>query len=138
MNLKEAYYYVFYKLYKSFEAAPSKWLSDWKASVVLLALEIWCILPIMIYYKVLTKEDLFKESTLIIVSFTVVGVLVAIKYFAFEYDQRWKIWITKFDKLSKRQNQIGTVIILIVVLVIIINLILSFYLLSRINWSLYR
>jgi hypothetical protein len=132
MPIKKAYYYLFYTLYKTFENAPSKWWSDWKATFSLLVIEIWLLLSMMVYYKVLTKKDLIPDNRLTIVSVTVVVILSISKYFIFEHGDRWKLYVQEFNQWPKEKNRRSILIAWIVVLVILANLIFSFYLLSKV------
>ena len=54
--IKKAYYYLFYKLYKFSEAAPSRWLSDWKAELVIDVLWIFTGASGLFYYSVFTND----------------------------------------------------------------------------------
>jgi uncharacterized membrane protein YwzB len=138
MTIKKVYYYFFHKFYKFSEAAPSRWLSDWKAMFSLLVLEIWILLSVMVYYKVFTKKDLIPDNRLTMVSITVVIALSLIKYFAFEHRDRWKEYVEEFSKWPTKKNKTGTLVVWLIVLLIIANLIFSFYLMSQINWKQYR
>jgi hypothetical protein len=138
MTLRKAYYYLFYKLYKFSEAAPSRWWSEWKASLSLMVLEIWILISVMVYYKVFTKKDLIADSSLTAVGITVVISLVIIKYFAFDHHDRWKDYVKEFDKWSIRKNRIGTLVVWMIILFTLGNLIFSFYLMSQIDWKQYR
>jgi len=138
MTLEKGYRYLFYKLYRFYERAPSVWWSDWKASFSLMVLEVWLLLSFMVYYKVITKRDLIPDNRLTIVSITVVVILSAIKYFVFEHQNRWKEYVEEFTKLPKKKNRIGTLIVWLIVLFILGNLVFSFFLLRQIDWTLYR
>jgi hypothetical protein len=129
--IKRTYDYFFYKLYKSFEAAPSRWLSDWKASFFLMVIEIWIGLSILNYFSVLYPKIYLRDRFLTVVSISIVIGLVAVKYFSFEYKDRWKSVIKTFDELPKNKNEIGTHVVWGIVLLILGNLIFSFYLLSK-------
>ncbi len=131
LSIKRTYDYFFYKLYKSFEAAPSRWWSDWKASFFLMVIEIWIGLSILNYFSVLYPKINLTDRFLTVVSISIVIGLVAIKYFSFEYQDRWKSVIKTFDELPKRKNKIGTYVVWGIVLLILGNLIFSFYLLSK-------
>jgi hypothetical protein len=138
MTIKKAYYYLFYKLYRFSESAPSRWLSDWKATFSLLVLEIWILVSFMVYYKVFTKKDLIPDNRLTMMGITVVVVLSLIKYFVFEYQDRWKEYVVEFNKWPAKKNKTGTLVVWFIVLLIIANLTFSFYLMSQINWKQYR
>ena len=51
-EMKKAYYYLFYKLYKFWEyiSIPKFW-SDFKAIVSIIALEIWSFFSIINFYE---------------------------------------------------------------------------------------
>ncbi len=97
-KLIRAYYYLFYKFYKMSEAAPSRWLSDWKAGVVILVLELWFIYSMFNYYSVLI--DKYFEPTKIV--YIIIAVmLAAFNYFAFVHTDTWKEYVKEFDALPK-------------------------------------
>lgn len=136
--LKRAYYYFFYKLYKFWEnVSDPKFWSDWKAGVVIIALEIFLLASIFIYYKVFFNRNIhLSESNWDIIIPMLVVVIP--NYFAFVHTDRWKDYIKEFDELPKRSNKIGSWIVFSIVLLVIVNLIFSIYLMSQINWSQYR
>ena len=138
MNIKKIYSYIFYKLYKFSEAAPSKWWSDWKALIALEALEVWLIISIFIYYDVITKKELPDDKTIVLVGVFIIIILSLIKYFVFYHKDQWKIYVKEYDKLSKRQNKIGSALVIILIILILCNLIFSFFLMSQINWELHK
>lgn len=131
MTVLRIYSYIFYKLYKFSEAAPSKWWSDWKATVALLVLELWLIVSVFIYYDLTTNKGLPTDNIVILVGGLIIGVLVLIKYLVFYRNDRWRIYVAEFDKWSNRQNKVGTILVFILIFLIISNLIFSFYLLSQ-------
>lgn len=131
VSIKRAYDYFFYKLYKSFEGAPSKWLSDWKASFFLMVIEIWVGLSMLNYFSVLFPRINLTDKFLTVISVSIVIVLATIKYYSFEHQDRWQSVVKTFDELPKYRNRIGTYIVWGIVLLILANLIFSFYLLSK-------
>jgi hypothetical protein len=137
-EFKKAYSYLFYKMYKHFESGPSIWLSDWKASFSILVLEIWLCLSGLNYYSIFFKKAVLSDTILTVSSLCLVVFLAAIKYIAFEYQDRWKKVVNDFDELPKNKNKAGTYIVLTVILIIIANLIFSFFLLSKVDWQLYK
>ena len=92
----------------------------------------------MVYYKVFTKKDLLNDKGLVIAVGLVVGVLTLVNYFVFFHNDRWKGYVKDFDSLPKKKNKIGTMIVWSLVFLIFLSLIFSFYLMSRVDWSLYR
>ncbi|MBL1220206.1 hypothetical protein JET18_05115 [Chryseobacterium sp. L7] len=125
-SIKLGYYYIFYRLYKMSEAAPSKWLSDWKASMALGLLEMWFLISILIYYRVFTNSSLDILGNNIF-WFLMVIMLTLIDYFAFHNKNQWKNIVVDFDKLSPKKNRIYGIIAWSFILLIIINTIFSYY-----------
>ncbi len=134
--MKRAYYYLFYKFYRMSEAAPSRWLSDWKAGIAIIVLEIWICVSLISYFSVITKRatELTISSPIV---FLPLIFIIALNYFAFVYTDIWKEYVAEFDQLPKKKNRIGSWIVFGVVLFVIANLIFSFYLMSQIDWSQY-
>ena len=134
--MRNAYFYLFYKLYKFSEAAPSKWLSDWKASLVIDILWYCIAFSSFFYYKIYLNRyaQLTKNNIDIFLLVIVVGVP---NYFIFNHKDSWRHYNKKFDKLSKSQNRLGSLVVFTVVLLIVVNLLYSFFLLSKIDWTPY-
>ena len=135
--MKKAYYYLFYKFYKLAETAPSRWLSDWKAGIVIITLEVWLLLSIGVYYATLTKTKIELNIRMPIVFIPLLVILVT-NYLMFIHSDVWKEYIEEFDKLPKKKNRYGTLIVLAVVIFVVANLIFSFYLMSQIDWTNYN
>ncbi len=134
-KLKNAYYYLFYKIYKFSEAAPAKWGSDWKAGISIIALEIWFLLALICYYNVLVDRYFQLRKS----HFIIAGMIIIVSnYFAFFYTDVWKDYVKKFDALPKKINRIGSWIVFGIVILVIVNLVFAFYLMSQVNWSLYK
>lgn len=89
MNLKKAYYFAYYKLYQSFEASPSKFWSEWKASLLMDVLVGCIIITIGLIYTVITKKGfiIFEShlNTWIMVIIISVG-----NYLIFNHTDRWE------------------------------------------------
>jgi len=138
MTVKKAYYYVFYKLYKFWEAisAPKFW-SNWKASLSIDILEIFLALSAIVYYAVFTRTilNIDIKKPVVLAPF---AAIVVINYFIFHHHDQWKDIIVEFDQWEKRKNRIGGCVIGIVAVAIIANLIFAFYIMSKIDWSKYR
>lgn len=132
----KVYYYLFYQLYKFWEfiSFPKFW-SDFKAAVSIVALEVWTIISLFVYYKVFVNRFYsFNESLF----FLLCGIVIIINIIIFVYLDKWKEYNEEFDKLSKKKNIIGGVIVWTIILLIIANLIYSFYLMSQIDWNQYK
>lgn len=133
-----SYYYCFYKFFKFWEyvSTPKFW-SDWKAGISLMALEIWFLLSILVYYSVITKDAKILTITNPIIFIPFILILL-LKYYCFIYSNKWREYIKHFDGLEKRKNIICSWIVLLLTLLIISNLIYSFYLMNQIDWSSHR
>lgn len=125
-RIKQGYYYLFYRLYKMSEAAPSRWLSDWKASVALGVLEMWFVASILIYYKIFINSsiDILGTSVFWVV---VIIVLLIVDYFVFHYRDQWRKIVINFDELPSKKNRIYGIVAWTVISLVIANLIFSFY-----------
>lgn len=139
--IKKAYYYFFYKIYKSIEYTSEElggaFWTDFKAGLAIAALEIWLLLSIGNYFSVVTKKNEELSITMPVVYIPVL-ILFILNYFSFMHNDKWKEYNRKFDQLPKSTNIIGTWIVVGIIVFIIGNLIYSFYLMSQIDWSLYR
>jgi len=138
MNIKKAYYYLFYKLYKFWEAAstPKVW-TDWKAELCIDALLLFLGASILVYYKVFINRYFHLSDS----NWSVIIICVSISifnYFIFHHRGQWKEIIKKFDDWPSEKNKRGTVIVGFVVTAVILNLVFAFYLMSTIDWSQYR
>jgi len=137
MKLNKMYQYAFYIFYRFSEKAPSRWMSEWKAGLVLLVLEIWLWVSFICYYSVLTKTTRIYRihDPLVFIPLTF---LVVINYYIFYRNDRWKAQVREFNQLPKKTNRIGSIAVWLVAITVIANLVFSFYLMSRVDWSLYR
>ena len=127
--MKRIYYYFFYKFYKMSEAAPSKWASDWKASIVIAALEIWLLFSLINYYNVFVDKDFFLPQ----IFYIIIGVAVfVLNYYLFIHTDIWKEYVKEYDKLPKDKNRLGGIIVFFTTFFILFNIIYSFYLMSKI------
>ncbi len=128
-KIQKAYQYFYYKIYKSIEytsESQGAFWSEWKASLVLMAIEIFFLSSFTNYYNVLYNTDtgiLPNSWWLIIVIF-----LTFIDFVFFHRKDQWKEIVFEFDKLPKRKNNKGSWLVFGIILFIIINFILSFYL----------
>ncbi len=104
MFIRRAYYYLFYTLYKFWEAIsiPKFW-SDWKAELSLDVLEIFLGLSGICYYAIVNKEIIDFGSGRYIVCLYLL--LIAIpNYFIFHHHDQWKQIVHEFDQLPKKNN----------------------------------
>jgi hypothetical protein len=137
MDVKKAYYYFFYKIYQVTLTGAIKSLSKFYASLIIMALEFAFLLSLFVYYKIFID----RYAALEVKSFKTLVFAIPIfllDYFYFIRTDKWKDYIAEFDLWSKRKKRLGSIIVSSIILLIIINLIFSFYLMSRIDWRPYR
>ncbi|MDQ0108877.1 hypothetical protein SAMN05660909_00398 [Chitinophaga terrae (ex Kim and Jung 2007)] len=137
MMLKNGYKYFFYKMYRFAENAPSRWWSEWKATLSLSVLEIMLLMSLEGYFSIIFKNDIVPgdDNFVTITQAVVIGIF---NYYFFLHKDKWKMYVKELDKQSRRQQFIGGLVVWSLVFLIFANLVFMFYLMSRINWSLYR
>jgi amino acid transporter len=133
MSLKTYYYYLFYQFYRHYQNSSNAWLSDWKAVFSIDILLIFIFLSMLGYYSLLTNEIWYLENPHNI-GLLIVTLITSFNYYVFNYDNKWKIYVRKFDKWPRRKNRIGGMLVLVLILLIFINLIYMFFLLSQAKW----
>lgn len=125
-TIKKRYYYLFYKFYKFAEAAPSKWLSDWKASLCLDILILFIFSSLLNYYKaIIDQASRIGEGNLLLVVIIIISIS---NYFIFQHRDQWRNIVHEFDGLPKQTNKMGSWIVFGVVFLVVSNFIYSFYL----------
>lgn len=139
--INKSYYYFFYRIYRSIEytseLSGGKFLTEYKAGLVMLALETWILLSLGAYYVIYTKN--FIELTISMPIVYIPAVIVyAFNYLTIHYKDRWNKYNVEFANYSKRKNRIGGWIVFGIILLIISNLIYAFYLMGEVDWSKYR
>ena len=132
MNIKKAYYYLFYKLYKFGEASPSSFPSDFTATFAIVVFEVLFFIALKFYYI----EFIDRGNTFVFVSFQTLGPLGAVllvNYFAFINNDRWKEYVNEFDQWPRNRNIIGTWIVIGIIAFIIVNLVVAFNTMGQIT-----
>ncbi|WP_123985308.1 hypothetical protein [Taibaiella soli] len=124
--MKRAYYYLFYKLYRFYEAGPSVWMSDQKAIISIGALEIWFYFSRVSYYVGITKA---KTPIMLTKPYMFIPLVVvfAVNYFAFDRNGDWKKHVREFEKWPPKKNRLGGLIVWSGIVLILVNLIVSIY-----------
>lgn len=116
-KIKKAYYYFFYKIYKSIEYTSElvggAFWTDFKAGLVILTFELWIIGSFLNYYSIINdqKLDIYVISPILLIFLTIFSI---INYFAFMHNDIWKKYNENFEKLPKKENQKGTTIVMVV------------------------
>lgn len=107
-----------------------------KANIALSILELLFLISIYVYYKIFINRYIHLNNNLYI---WIVTVLVyAFNYIVFQSRDQWKTIIKEFDNLSRKKRIIYDIAVYIFIAFVFANLIFSFYLMSQIDWSLYR
>lgn len=125
-NIKQAYYYFFYTLYKRSEKSSTLFPYNFISSLYIIILQIFLIGSFTNYYNIIFHTDSAILSNKVWI--TIVAILVIIDYLIFHYKNQWKDIVINFDKLSQEHHRKYKRIVYIITLIIISNLIFSFYL----------
>ncbi|UWX62173.1 hypothetical protein N0B40_07740 [Chryseobacterium oranimense] len=139
-KIKKAYYYLFYKIYKSIEYTSElvggAFWTDFKAGLVILTLELWIIGSFLNYYSIINDKKLNIEtiSPILLISLIFFSI---INYLAFMHTDIWKTYNKEFDKLSEKENQKGTTIVWVIAICITVNFFGSVYLLQKYVLKMY-
>lgn len=134
IKVKRAYYYVFYKLYRSIiytsERVGGEFLSDFKAVLAIGALEIWVLVSIFSYYSLISNISLNIDisSPIVIIPLILIFLL---NYFSFIHTDVWKEYNKEFDVLPKEKNKKYGMVVWSIIILIICNTIFSYYLLFQ-------
>ncbi|UWX62175.1 hypothetical protein N0B40_07750 [Chryseobacterium oranimense] len=139
-KIKRAYYYLFYKIYKSIEYTSElvggAFWTDFKTGLVIGTLEIWFLASGLIYYSIIKNIKLNITITNPIVLIPLILLLI-LNYFAFIHTDVWKEYNAEFDKLPKDKNKKGGIIVWTIVAFITINFFGSAYCLQKYVLKMY-
>src|SRR5690606_16723869 len=118
-QIKRAYYYLFYKLYKFWEwiSYPKFW-SNYKAIVSIGALEIWILFITFDVRALIRNEKLEYEIShpVILIPFLII---IIGNYILFIHTDKWKEYNAEFDQLPRKKNIIGGIIVWTIIILII-------------------
>lgn len=134
MLLKKAYYYFFYKMYKlisyTSEKSGGKFLTDFKTTLAIIALEIWFVASLLNYYNIFIDSTInFSKTTYISIA-----IFIAIfNYLFFTHKSAWENFNKEFEKLPAEKNRKGSWIFLLIILFVICNFIFSLFLIYQKN-----
>jgi len=131
MKLKEAYYYLFYKLFRFWSLNSNLFMSaEFRAQIVMIWLEVALVVSVQSYICILTHHRfrLTIWHPLMLIPFVII---ITLKLYLFTFSDRWRVYNERFNKWTRRQNIIGGIIVYSVILLIIGNLFFSIELLNR-------
>jgi hypothetical protein len=139
--MKKAYYYFFYKIYRSIEftskLSGAPFLTFFKAGLVMITLEVWVLLTIGSYYSVYTKKA--KELSIAMPGVYIpLLVILVFNYYTLDYKETWRKYNFEFSRLSRQKDIIGGWIVSGIIIFIIANLIIALYLMNQIDWHSYK
>jgi len=132
MNIKKAYYYLFYKFYKFGERSPSSLPSDYTAILAISVLEVLFLGALKFYYI----EFIDQNNSFEFFSFQTLVPLIAVlllNYFAFFKNDRWKEYVNEFNQWPRKRNIIGTWIVIGIVVFIIVNMVVAIHIMGQIT-----
>jgi len=139
MSIKKLYYYFFYKIYKTIDytsdASGGKFMTSFKTGIVIIALEFWLTIAILNYYNVFFDKTInFSKGVYVIIALF----FSVLSYITIDYNKVWKSYYVEFDKLPTKKNKAGGWVVFGISAFIIAFFVYSIYLMSQINWILYR
>ncbi|MCS4300661.1 hypothetical protein [Chryseobacterium sp. BIGb0232] len=127
--MKKAYYYFFYKLYKImlWTSSPfENFFSKFRASLALIALELWIIFTIRNYYHIVSNNNPKLSSNLPL--YVIAILIIASNYISIDYyNNIWEKYKDEFDKLPKKKNIVGGIIVWGIILFITVNFFVSIH-----------
>ncbi|UWX62174.1 hypothetical protein N0B40_07745 [Chryseobacterium oranimense] len=130
-KIKKAYYYLFYKIYKSIEytseSLGGSFWTDFKAGLVILTLELFIWMAFLNYYSIINKIS-FNLSVMSPILLPLI-LFCILNYIFLMHTDKWKEYNKEFDQLPIEKNKKGGIIVWCTVALIVINLFFSYYLL---------
>jgi hypothetical protein len=133
--LSKVYYYIFYRFYKLFDSAPSRWWSEGKAGAAMTLMTIFLVFTIEGYYSISTRKNIIPENNGKLIVSVLAFVIGAINYFIFAHNQRWQNIVLDFEKHSESCQRVGKLLFWFVILFLFVNMVYMFYLTSQIDWE---
>lgn len=135
MNVKKAYYYLYYKLYKFAVSISDDAINEWKPLITILVLEVLLIAQVLVWYSIITKNILVVNNPLM-TFFPPVAAIGIANYLYFLHGDKWKRYVDEFKEFDKRKRLLGSGVIISVIAFIVLGLIVGFYQLSKIDWTI--
>jgi hypothetical protein len=111
--------------------------SDWKALLIVEGINVFIVLTIDIFIKVLFKSSFILElpKLAFVLLFATISFL---HYYIFLHNDRWKEYEEEFKSYSRKKNRIINLSVFVFILLVLGSLIFAFYQMSLIEWSKYR
>lgn len=100
--------------------------SKFRASLALIALELWIIFTIRNYYHIVSNINPKLSSNLLL--YVIAILIIASNYITLDYyDYIWKKYKDEFDQLPEKKNIIGGIIVWGIILFITVNFLASIH-----------
>jgi hypothetical protein len=126
MNLKKAYYYLFYKLYKFWNKNENILLSsNFRAEISIIAIKLWIVFALYGYGFALFKLKPSISITNPIGFVPIILVLGTTLYF-FTFSEKWKHYFEEFEQWPREKNAKGGLIVWSLIGFIFINVLITF------------
>lgn len=123
MRVKEAYYYLFYRLLRVWANFDNPLLSvKYRAELSLVVIKAWLIFSVFTFLDVIGNSSGSNTVLEFIVAFILV---VGSTTYFFSISDKWKSYMEKFDQWPERKNVIGGIIVWSVGVLIFLCMILS-------------
>lgn len=137
MNLKKAYHYLYYRLYRYYNSGFFVFWTERKAYISICILDAIFVIFMYNYYTIFINRYIINQDTSLI-GYLITALVCVLNYMIFQSRDQWKTIIKEFDNLSRKKRIIYDIAVYIFIAFVFANLIFSFYLMSQIDWSLYR
>lgn len=139
--MKRAYYYFFYKIYKSIECTSEtmggKFWTEGKAGISIVVLEIWAGITVLNLYGIINNINPDSSITNPVI-FIPLLLIIILNYMAFDhYNDVWKKYKKEFENLPKNRNVLGGIFVWMIILFIIIIFFVSTFMLHKIIYGKY-
>jgi hypothetical protein len=124
-RIKRAYYYFYYRIYKTFNKDDHPLFSvGFRADIVIMAVKGWTAIALYAYLSILLgyRIELSITEPLGLIPFVLA---VGSTLYFLTFSNKWKPYFEEFEKLPKRKNLIGGIIVWGMVILSFINFIIS-------------
>jgi hypothetical protein len=133
-SIKRAYYYFYYRIYKTFTKNYNPLLSvGFRTDIVVMAVKIWFLGVVDTYLCILFNQDATDISITSPKVIIALALVIGSTLYFLTFSNKWKPYFEEFEKLPKRKNFIGGIIVWSIVIFIFINVFISVELMKKLN-----
>lgn len=126
INIKKAYYLLFYKLYCAFKFINDDGWSDLKAITIICCLEVALLIELVVWWTVIFKKGVDLSNPYFIVV-PLCLFLAWVNYDIFIEKSHWKIYAREFKRYPPGKKVLTSWLTFFFVMAMIGSLILAFY-----------